>query len=236
MTKLFLMRTLLVVLILCVQVASGQQLKETRTASLVDGDYSLEGTVYLELFDNNDLKLRFGSDYLTQSNVFDVHVFLSTTNNYQSPIDTSNMLLVSNIGTESGLNYSSGAMTFNLPSEVAINDYKYIVFVCVKYGQLHWGNGVFGEVTLSSTEFDENRDKLPVDIYPNPSKNGKIEILFKTPQQNLLIEVFDVKGQMLSSERVLWKQQHFLELKNSGMYFLRFTSYDTSLVRKIIRL
>ena len=138
----------IIAVILLTQLTYGQTLKETRTASLVDGDYSLDGTVYLELFDDNSLNLRFGSDYLTQSNVFDVHVFLSTTNNYQRPIDTSNMLLVSNIGTESGLDYSSGARTFNLPSGVGISDYQYIVFVCIRYGRLHWGNGTFGEVTI----------------------------------------------------------------------------------------
>ena len=97
----------IIAVVLLTQLTYGQTVKETRTASLVDGDYSLEGTVYLELFDDNSLNLRFGSDYLTgiNGNVYDVHVYLSTTNNYQRPIDTSNMLLVSNIGTISGLDY-----------------------------------------------------------------------------------------------------------------------------------
>ena len=78
----------IIAVVLLTQLTYGQTLKETRTASLVDGDYSLEGTVYLELFDDNSLNLRFGSDYLTgiNGNVYDVHVYLSTTNNYQSPL------------------------------------------------------------------------------------------------------------------------------------------------------
>ena len=77
------MRTVLIlILALTTQITFGQKVIETRTASLEDGDYSLEGTVYLELFDNNSLDLRFDTDYLTLSNVYDVHVYLSTTNDY----------------------------------------------------------------------------------------------------------------------------------------------------------
>ena len=226
----------IIAVILLTQLTYGQTLKETRTASLEDGDYSLKGTVYLELFDDNSLNLRFGSDYLTQSNVFDVHVFLSTTNNYQRPIDTSNMLLVSNIGTESGLDYSSGARTFNLPSGVGINDYQYIVFVCIRYGRLHWGNGTFGEVTLSTSEYTEDTNTLAPEIFPNPSKDGSVEVTFKTPQENILIEVFNISGQLLSSEYILWNKKYRTELKSTGLYFFRLTSNETSVVKKIIRL
>jgi hypothetical protein len=226
----------IIAVILLTQLTYGQTLKETRTASLVDGDYSLDGTVYLELFDDNSLNLRFGSDYLTQSNVFDVHVFLSTTNNYQRPIDTSNMLLVSNIGTESGLDYSSGARTFNLPSGVGISDYQYIVFVCIRYGRLHWGNGTFGEVTLSTYEYTEDTNTLAPEIFPNPSKDGRVEVTFKTPQENILIEVFNISGQLLSRERIIWNKKYRTELKSTGLYFFRLTSNETSVVKKIIRL
>lgn len=92
---------------------------------------------------------------MTQSNVFDVHVFLTNNNNYSNPIDTTGMLLVENIGTINGLNYSSGAMTFNLLSGVGINGYQHIVFICVQYGRLHWGSGAFGNsiVTLNCFKY-----------------------------------------------------------------------------------
>ena len=228
----------IIAVVLLTQLTYGQTLKETRTASLVDGDYSLKGTVYLELFDDNSLNLRFGSDYLTgiNGNVYDVHVYLSTTNNYQSPIDTSNMLLVSNIGTINGLDYSSGARTFNLPSGVGIIDYQYIVFVCIRYGRLHWGNGTFGEVTLSTSEYTEDTNTLAPEIFPNPSKDGRVEVTFKTPQQNIRIEVFNISGQLLSSEHILWNKKYRTELKTTGLYFFRLTSNETSVVKKIIRL
>lgn len=129
----------------------GQDLVQSRTATLEDGAYSLSGTVHLELYDDNSLNLRFDSDYLTQRNVFDVHVFLTNNNDYKAPIDTAGMLLVENIGTVSGLNYSSGAMTFSLPEGVGIDDYKHIVFICMRFGQLHWGDGTFEESGTTNT-------------------------------------------------------------------------------------
>ena len=229
------MRTVLIlILALTTQITFGQKVIETRTASLEDGDYSLEGTVYLELFDNNSLDLRFDTDYLTLSNVYDVHVYLSTTNDYTEPIDTSEMFLVANIGTISGLNYSSGAMTFDLPSEISIDDYEYIVFVCIEFGRLHWGNGTFGESVLSNKTDIEKRNELGVSIYPNPSKSGLIDVQFQNTQQNTLIEVLNVNGQIISSQRLLWKQHHLIELNDSGIYFIRLISDEASMVQKII--
>jgi len=228
-------KNILVTLVLLAQITFGQKLIETRTATLVDGDYSLDGTVYLELFDDDSLDLRFDSDYKTSTNVFDVHVYLSTDNNFQKPIDTSEMLLVENIGTMTGLNYSSGARTFDLPAGVGINDYKYVVFVCVFYNRLHWGNGTFGSVTLNTVAFEDESTNA-VDIFPNPSEDGFVKFHFKNQQKNILVEVFNIRGQIISSKRVYNKKQHFIELKDSGIYLLKLATKDATMVRKIIKL
>jgi len=230
---------LLIALFLSVQVAFGQQIIETRTAVLNNGDYSLEGTVHLELFDDNSLQLRFDSNYLTQSNVFDVHVFLTNDNNYNAPIDISEMLQVANIGTISGLNYSSGPMTFTLPSNVDINDYQYIVFVCVQFGRLHWGNGIFEEsVVLTNTADIESANEVAVAVYPNPSTNEVIEILFQELQQNIVIEVFRLNGQLVSTSKPTFSNgnQHLVELRGTGTFFIKITTDMGSTIKKIIRL
>lgn len=126
------------------QTAFTQNLVETRMATLVPGDYATQGTVYLELYDDGSLNVRFGTDYQTQSNVFDVHVYLTNSNNYNAPINLSNTLLVENIGTINGINYSSGPNNFNLPANTGIYDYAHIVLVCVQFGRLHWAHGDFG--------------------------------------------------------------------------------------------
>ena len=228
---------LLFTIILCTQIAFGQNLIETRTALLTDGDYPLEGTVYLELFEDNSIQLRFDTNYLTQSNVFDVHVFLTNNNNYTTPIDTTGMLLVENIGTISGLNYSSGPMTFNLPSGVEISDYQHIVFICIQFGQLHWGDGAFGASDITNNIDRKETIEVPVTVYPNPTESGLVEIQLQKPHQKILIEVLSLNGKLISSEYILSsKQLHQIELQGSGTYFLRLTTNNNSTIKKIIRL
>ena len=206
---------ILFTLLFFTQTTFGQMIIETRTATLVDGDYTLDGTVYLELYDDGSLDLRFDTDYMTQSNVFDVHVFLTNNNNYANPIDTTGMLLVENIGTINGLNYSSGAMTFNLPTGVGINDYQHIVFVCVRFGRLHWGNGAFGNAVATTLDVAEATKEDGINIYPNPTENGVMNIQFQDVLQNVLIEVYDVNGRVVSSDHFLQKEEHRIELELS---------------------
>lgn len=178
--------------------AQAQTLVESRSAQLMDGDYTLNGTVYLELYDDNSLDLRFGSDYMTQSNVFDVHVYLSMDNNYVEPIGLAGKLLVANIGTISGLNYSSGAMTFDLPAGTGIDDYDHIVFVCIQFGQLHWGHGAFNTLP-SPTLTDLNgtcevTPSIPTVTAPNGSTvNGVPDVSFPitTPGTTVVTWTFD---------------------------------------------
>ena len=217
---------------------TGQNLVETRTAVLNDGDYTLQGDVFLELFDDNSLNLRFDENYLTQSNVFDVHVFLTNDNDYAAPIDVSEMFLVANIGTISGLDYSSGPMTFNLPADVSINDYQYIVFVCVQFGRLHWGDGVFEESVLITNTVDvENAQDVAVSLYPNPSTSEVIAIQFQKPQQNVVIEVVGLDGRLVSTTRAFAiDQQHLIEIPETGTYLVNITTDSGSTVKKSVRL
>lgn len=215
----------------------GQNLTGIRTASLMDGDYTIAGTVYLESFDDGSLDLRFDNNYLTQSNVYDVHVFLTNNNNYYSaPIDTTGMLLVANIGTIRGLNYSSGARTFNLPSGVSINDYQYIVFICVQYGRLHWGNGTFSTAVTTNLLQIEETTKLSAKVYPNPSESGLLTIELENADQEILLEVLNSNGQVIREEQISRQKLYFLELEDRGIYFIRLTSDQASVIKRVVRI
>lgn len=213
-----------------------QNLTAVRTASLMDGDYTLSGTVYLEAFDDGSLDLRFDNNYLTQSNVYDVHVFLTNNNNYyNAPIDTTGMLLVANIGTISGLDYSSGARTFQLPSGVGINDYQYIVFICVQYGRLHWGDGTFSTAVTTGIEQTMAMEELSVDIYPNPSESGNLTIELEDTQEQVLFQVLDINGRLLYEEQVLNRRYHTIHLSESGVYFLKIRARNRITTRKVVK-
>lgn len=223
---------LLFILLLSSHIVVSQNLIEVRTASLVDGDYSLEGDVYLELFDDNSLNLRFDTNYLTQSNVFDIHVFLTNNNDYTQPIDTSGMLLVENIGTISGLNYSSGAMTFNLPSGVGINDYDHIVFVCIQFGQLHWGDGAFGSTSLGIIKNDFGSNFL---AHPNPTE-GNFSIDLGAVYKSIEIILSDINGKLIRSESFRQEQLVNIPLKEpSGIYLITVQADNRKASIKLIK-
>ncbi len=216
------------------QIMICQNIVETRTATLVDGDYILQGTVHLEAFDDGSLDLRLEDDYMTQSNVFDVHIYLSNSDDYNAPIDTSEALLVENIGSISGINYSSGAMTFELPSGVGINDYNFIVFICVQFGNLHWGNGTFSESIVSSINQVEDPIKPIVEVFPSTSENGQFEIAVLR-NENVNLEIFDLNGRLIDFKSLKQNSNNTVYIENSGIYFLRFNGRNSTMTKKVIR-
>ena len=210
---------------------TGQNLVRYRTGNIVSGDYTTEGTVHLEAFDDGSLNLRFENDYLTQSNVYDVHIFLTNNNNYNSPIDTTGMLLVENIGTINGSNYSSGARIFSLPSNVGINDFQHLVFICVQYGRLHWADASFGTEMNAVTNVEDTDLEELFHVYPNPSADGKVFITSEI--QGGDVSVFDATGKMIKRV-VLNANQKSIFIKESGIYFIRFSTNDGVITRKVL--
>ncbi|MGB0522918.1 MAG: DM13 domain-containing protein [Flammeovirgaceae bacterium] len=133
----------------------------TRTAPLIPGGYAITGEATLEAFDDGSLTLSLSSDFDTPSGP-DVRIYLSNTVSITGAIQIVNL---------TAINHFSGARTFNLPSNVGINDYKYIVFYCLQFNQL-WASGDFGEplamdfMCEASTTAGSNGVSA-VDICPN---------------------------------------------------------------------
>ena len=84
---------------------------------------------------------------------------------------------------------------------------------------------------LIDDDFDEMKSK--VNIYPNPSKN---QFTIEGLNENTLIEVRNVQGQLVFSKRVI-NDQLTIDLSgfSKGMYILRGTNDDQSFTEKIIK-
>ena len=118
--------------------ASAQTVTNSRTAVLEEGGYSISGNAFLEELSDGNLQLRLDEDFATPRGP-DVRVFLS-----DDPIATSNGVEIEDIGTgRGGINHFSGAITFDVPAGIGIDDFDYIVFYCVDFRQ-HWASGNFG--------------------------------------------------------------------------------------------
>jgi len=91
-----------------------------------------------------------------------------------------------------------------------------------------WGNKV-GDIwsqPLSVAEFDE----LDIQIYPNPTSN---RIYIKGITEETKLEVFSVEGRQLSKSII--NSNSVLDLNvTSGVYFVRISSENKSIIKKLI--
>ena len=115
----------------------GQDVTNSRQAMLMNGNYNITGSAFLEKLSDGALRLRLSEDYSTPGGP-DVQIFLGN-----DPENVSGALFVEDIGTSGGTNHFSGAKSFDLGTTVGIEEYDYVVFRCVAFG-LHWANGNFG--------------------------------------------------------------------------------------------
>ena len=112
----------------------GQVVDCSRTTTLLDGVYQIEGTAYLERFEDGSIQLRLGDDFVTDSGP-DVQIFLSN-----DSTSIAGGVMLADIGFVDGINHFSGEITFDVPADVTIGEYQYLVFRCITF-DAYWGGG-----------------------------------------------------------------------------------------------
>ena len=187
------------------------------------GPYFLNGTAIIEELDNGTFQFRLTSDYSTNSGP-DVQIYLTNNSNFSTPVDLNGALFVEDVGTEApGIGHFSGALTKELPTLTSLWEFDHVVFVCFRFGQLHWGNGSFGNV-LTNIEAGDLTEQFT--IYPNPTRNVTTLDLgdaIDLNAEDLAIEVFNTQGtQVFAMEnprgsKVILRLEKF----DSGLYFVR---------------
>ena len=105
-----------------------------RIAELMDENYTIDGTAYLEELDNGTLQLRLSDDFSTPSGP-DVRIFLNNSLSATGGVEIVNL---------SDMNHFNGALTVDVPVGVDIDDYQYIVFFCFAFQQL-WASGEWSD-------------------------------------------------------------------------------------------
>ena len=103
-----------------------------KQATLKDGLYTIDGTVTFA-DSSGDLKLVLESDFVSQSGP-DVQVFLTNDSVFNQDMDKVTLL-----------NTFSGKQVFDLNDSILLSDYKSVVFICVRFGNLLWGYGNFND-------------------------------------------------------------------------------------------
>lgn len=134
--------TLTLALVICFTV-SAQTLVRERIADLSPLDYSITGKAILEEYDDGSLKLRLSDDFTTDSGP-DVRVFLS------NGATTDGAIAIANLAT---LNHFSGAITFDVPDGVMLEEYSRVFFFCFAV-RLPWADGEFGDPITVGNGFE----------------------------------------------------------------------------------
>ena len=159
------------ILLLIATMSFAQSVDFERQAPLMPELYMINGTAFLEELSNGDLQLRLSDNFSTPAGP-DVRILL---NDAVSGSGGTEIVNLSTIG------HFSGGLTVDVPSSVAIDDYDYIVFFCVNFGQL-WASGEFGPVVnLGSSPVCEDSDvenangPNSVDICPTDGNSDFID-------------------------------------------------------------
>ena len=142
--------------------ANAQDVIAERTSDLMPEDYSIQGDGILQEYDNGLLTFSLSDDFSTPFGP-DVRILLSNS------LSASGAFEVVNLST---ISHFSGAYSIDLPSDVGIEDYQFILFYCVNFQQF-WASGEFGETVVIGTTFEcaENATELSdgsniVDVCP----------------------------------------------------------------------
>ncbi len=130
--------------------------------------YFLNGTAVIEELDNGTLRFRLSSGYST-NNGPDVQIFLTNNSNFSTPVNTSGALFVEDVGNQGGISHFSGAYSKNLPGLNSLSEFDHVVFVCVQFGDLHWGNGSFGTLMTNCTATSSTLNVSSCGTYTAPS-------------------------------------------------------------------
>jgi hypothetical protein len=113
----------------------GQEVDCTRSASLTGANgYTNTGTCILERFDDGRVVLNMSQDFAVSRGP-DLRIYLS--NSARSTNDGIELFLISDI---LGSNVFSGALSFELPADINIEDFTHVVTYCKAFRQL-WGSG-----------------------------------------------------------------------------------------------
>jgi hypothetical protein len=127
--------------------AFNQTVVSYREAALNDSQsYTLDGIAFIEELSNGTFRFRLDGNYSTQSGP-DVQIFMTNNTGFSSPINTTGALFVEDVGTGAGgINHFSGAYSTILSGIASLSDFDHVVFTCVGFGFLHWGDGSFGAI------------------------------------------------------------------------------------------
>lgn len=145
----------------------------------------------------------------------------------------SNVVANSSYGWIKGINFINGA---SLTSYTAKQAGSYKVQITNQFGCTRQSNTIAVSVPCKEGDGVLAKEGTNVNVYPNPSNgNVFVEIENTTKNSEFILELFDSQGKLVNAD-IQSDQNNLFKLTNlfSGIYMLKLTSADETIMRKII--
>ena len=237
-------RKLLLIAMFIASTIQFSQAQCERTGSFVQSDpaYAISGTGKLVFETNGDKSVVFDNDFMTVQGA-DLRVYLSK----QDDILTSGADAIQISGQlendaggfgGSGVSPITGMMNFDLPSNVELDEFDFIVIQCIVINE-RWGH-----VTLGNNEgadcgdilsVEDNSLENAVSFFPNPLKD-KLNIS-NQKQLDLNIKVYNILGDLVLNVKNngITNQTISLASLNSGVYLVQLLSDNQQITKRLIK-
>lgn len=118
----------------------GQNLIAERTSPLMPELYQITGTAVFQEYDDGTKTLTLSDNFQTPWGP-DVRILLGNSTSTNGTVEIVNLTTISHF---------SGGMTFDIPSNIDIEQFQFILFFCVQFQQF-WASGEFGATTFFET-------------------------------------------------------------------------------------
>lgn len=188
-----------------------------RSGAIVQTDVMISGTASL-IHRGDSLVVKLSSDFISDSGP-DLDVYLS---NEPNPVATGVRL--------DALQSLSGEQFYDVPNQVNISDYSYIVIHCTQYNHLY-GSASLGSATgecgvaLSNIELELDQVKIFARNHLIKVKSGGVEL------SGFTTEIYNQTGQVLHTSN---SATTAFEVDSSGVYFVKIYKEDITRTEKLL--
>ncbi len=168
-----------------------------------------------------------GTNFSTSNNGPDLHVILCKTAYYNPSTD----LIISGVLTK-----TSGTQTFNVPAEVQLTDFQYILIHCVTYNH-RFGYALLGNpsgqncATLATNSFNEDKENF--EIFPNPST----DLIRFSIDQPATVSIYNSVGEKVLSDYKIDDKSTSISLESfsNGLYIVQLDLNGNNYFKKIMK-
>lgn len=170
----------------------------SREGAFTDGpDYPVKGKATLISAPGKNLLLKFSSDFSTETGP-DLDVYLSNT---PKPEAGSKKI--------EALKSISGAQEYELPADIKLEDYKYVIIHCTQFNHF-WGNATLGEVVGNCTTTGiENRETM--NHFVLAKNNGVYQLTLSPEAINTFsqLAVYNMAGQKIDGAAIVATKSNY---------------------------